>query len=311
MVSVSGLAISGTDAANYTVDGSASAAIGIVDPKALTVTPNAVSTTYTAMTLDNGAYSDNTANYAISGLASGENVASAGITLSGILAFNGSPTTVVRNAGSYAQALGTLTLTSAFGNYVVAFSNPVPNSYVINPAPLIIAAAENTKIYDKTTSSVVTPTASGLLGGDTITGLAQVFDTAPVGIGTKTISVSAYTANDGNGGKNYAVTTTSHWGSIIAKGANLSGFDLSNQNLFGDNLGGYNLSGANAAGAIFQNVNLSNGNLKNVNFTNTNLQGANLKGANIRGAIFTGANLSGATWTNGKICQTGSIGTCN
>src|SRR5207245_1828284 len=50
-----------------------------------------------------------------------------------------------------------------------------------------------------------TPTTSGLQGSDTVTGLAETYDTKNAGTG-KTLSVSAYTVNDGNSGGNYIVT---------------------------------------------------------------------------------------------------------
>ena len=50
------------------------------------------------------------------------------------------------------------------------------------------------------------PTVGTLYGTDSVTGLAQAFDTKHVGTG-KTLSVSAYVVNDGNGGNNYVVTT--------------------------------------------------------------------------------------------------------
>ena len=46
---------------------------------------------------------------------------------------------------------------------------------------------------------------SGLVGNDTVTGLAEAYSNANAGSG-KTLSVSAYTISDGNGGNNYTVT---------------------------------------------------------------------------------------------------------
>src|SRR5205823_12987209 len=92
----------------------------------LTVTPNAVSTTYSGVALNNATYSDNTANYSITGFQNGETISSAGVTLSGSMAFSGSTSTTVKNVGSYAQAVGTLALSSTANNYVMSFSNPTP-----------------------------------------------------------------------------------------------------------------------------------------------------------------------------------------
>jgi hypothetical protein len=92
----------------------------------------------------------------------------------------------------------------ASGNYTVSFVNNT--SGVINNAPLTITAATNTKGYDGTTTALATPTTSGLIGGDTVTGLVETYDTKNVGTG-KTLSINAgFTVNDGFSGGNYTVT---------------------------------------------------------------------------------------------------------
>ena len=85
---------------------------------------------------------------------------------------------------------------------------------VIDQATLTITAAANTKTYDGTTSAAATPTASGLQGCDSVTGLAETYDTKNVGTG-KTLSVSAYTVNDGNNGNNYTVNTIASTAGVI------------------------------------------------------------------------------------------------
>jgi filamentous hemagglutinin family protein len=104
-----------------------------VVPAALTVTPHAVSTSFSGVALNNPAYSDDLGNYTIAGLQNGQSLASAGIALSGSMAFNGSTGTVVENPGTYTQGAGTLSLGSTNENYALTFSNPVPNDYVITP----------------------------------------------------------------------------------------------------------------------------------------------------------------------------------
>jgi hypothetical protein len=64
----------------------------------------------------------------------------------------------------------------------------------------------NTKTYDGDTSAAATPTVSGVQVGDSVTGLVETYVTKTAGTG-KTLSVSAYTVNDGNGGNNYTVST--------------------------------------------------------------------------------------------------------
>ena len=71
---------------------------------------------------------------------------------------------------------------------------------VINLASLTIAALTNTKPYDSTTSASGKPSVFGLLGSDTVTGLAEnnVFQHQRVGVRQNGEQVSAYTVNDGN-----------------------------------------------------------------------------------------------------------------
>ena len=85
----------------------------------------------------------------------------------------------------------------------------------ITPAPLAMTATSDTKVYDATTSSGKTPAYGTLYGGDTVTGLAQAFARKDVlGAGGSTLNVTAYTVNDGDGGKDYAVTTQGATGTI-------------------------------------------------------------------------------------------------
>lgn len=136
-----------------------------LSPATLTVTPNAVSTTYDGAALGNANYSDNTGNYTITGFQNGDTISSAGVTLSGSMAFNGSTSTTVENVGSYALTAGTLTLSSANGNYVMNFSNPSGNAYVITPATLTVTANSLTKTYGSA-DPTLTYSVSGLQGSD-------------------------------------------------------------------------------------------------------------------------------------------------
>ncbi len=88
---------------------------------------------------------------------------------------------------------------------------------VINQAALTITAVANSKNFDNTTTATAVPTVSGLQGGDTVTGLAEMYSN--IGPGSSIpLSVSAYTINDGNGGNNYAVTVAGNNNGFIATG---------------------------------------------------------------------------------------------
>src|SRR6266705_1968340 len=87
----------------------------------------------------------------------------------------------------------------------------------ISAKALTITAQTNNKTYDSTTAAAAVPVGVGLVGSDTVTGKAETYDTANAGVG-KTLSVSAYTVNDGNSGGNYTVTTVADLtGAISAK----------------------------------------------------------------------------------------------
>ena len=102
------------------------------------------------------------------------------------------------------------------GNYTVTTATNATG--VINKAALTFSAATNTKTYDATVSAPTAPTVSGLLGSDTATGLAEVYGTPKVGTNL-TLSVSAYTINDGNSGGNYTVSTLTNTTGVINKAA--------------------------------------------------------------------------------------------
>ncbi len=131
-----------------------------------------------------------------------------------------------RNAGTYTiscsgppaipgSAVGVTYLTPPMLslNYPASLGGPVTQgSLTINQASLTIMAAAETKTYDGTPSAPLTnpPAITGLQTqagyGDTVTGLAETYNTANAGSGL-TLSVSAYTIIDGNGGSNYITPT--------------------------------------------------------------------------------------------------------
>src|SRR5205085_2256469 len=89
------------------------------------------------------------------------------------------------------------------GNYTLQITTSTTAAN-ITPAPLTITAVTNTKTYDTGTSAGASPTVAGLLGSDTVTGLVEAYANPKAGT-SKTLTVTAYTVNDGNSGKNYSV----------------------------------------------------------------------------------------------------------
>ncbi len=57
-------------------------------------------------------------------------------------------------------------------------------------------------------------------------------------------------------------------------------------------------------------IDLSYSDLGGANLIGASLGRSTLYGANLSGAKIAGANFSGAQWTDGSICQRGSIGRC-
>ncbi len=104
-------------------------------------------------------------------------------------------------------------------NYDVTFVNA--DTGTITPAPIVISAVTDTKVYDGTTASSQAPTfqvtglaANTLFAGDTFTTLSEPFASKDVlGAGNSTLTVS-YVIDDGDGGADYSVTTETATGTI-------------------------------------------------------------------------------------------------
>jgi sugar lactone lactonase YvrE len=87
--------------------------------------------------------------------------------------------------------------------------------FTITSAPLTISAVTDSKTYDGGTVSSQTPTVGALFGTDTVTGLSQAFTSKDVlGTNGSTLVVTGYTVNDGDGGKDYTVSTQNASGAI-------------------------------------------------------------------------------------------------
>ena len=198
-VTVSGYDLTGADAGNYT----------LTQPTGLTADITAATLTITA-TANTKIYDGNTSAAAVptvSGLQGSD-------TVTGL-----AETYDTQNAGT-GKTLSVSSYTVNDGNsgnnYTV--STIASTTGVINAATLTITAAANTKTYDSSTSAAATPTISGLQGSDSVTGLAETYDTKNVGT-SKTLSVSAFTVNDGNSGNNYTVNTVASTAGVINQAA--------------------------------------------------------------------------------------------
>jgi filamentous hemagglutinin family protein len=158
-VTVSGVALSGADAGNYTLGSSTlSGAVGTILPKALTVTANDSSRLYGDA---NPAFR---ATY--NGFVSGEDSS----VLTQPLEFN-TAANQTSDAGMYSVTPGSATAS----NYSISF---VPGTLTVNPAPLLVTADDQTKTYGDTDPTLtVTVGGAGLRNGDILSGSL----TAPTG----------------------------------------------------------------------------------------------------------------------------------
>ena len=138
------------------------------------------------------------------------------------------------------------------GNY--AANSTATASAEISRAALTIAAVTDARVYDGTVTSAGVPTVGTLFGTDTVTGLAQTFDTRHVGTG-KTLSVSAYTVNDGNDGHNYMVAPVANQTGVITLLALVvNGVTANNKPFDGNTSATLNLGAAALAGVIAPDV---------------------------------------------------------
>jgi hypothetical protein len=136
----------------------------------------------------------------------------------------------------------------ASGNY--AANSTAAASADITAAPLSIAAVTDSRVYNGTVTSAGVPTVGGLFGTDTVTGLAQTFDTKNVGTG-KTLSVSSYIVNDGNGGHNYMVALLAdHTGAISPRALSVGGVTANNKPFDGNTSATLNLGAASLVGVL-------------------------------------------------------------
>ncbi|MEI7903005.1 MAG: glycine-rich domain-containing protein, partial [bacterium] len=196
-----------------------------VNKAALTVTPNPVSTIYNGTTLNNTTYSAATANYSITGFKNNETVSSAGVTLAGSLAFNGSTSTTVKDVGTYTQTAGTLALTA--NNYSMSFVNTTPNNYVITPKALTAVGTlvfPASKVYDGTMTATPSSGSAALQPAEA-TSSGNTSDGIPYTGNGDAVSLTGTAAYDYNS-KDVASATT-----ITESGLSLTGDGYGNYTL--------------------------------------------------------------------------------
>ena len=159
-VNVSGLAVSGADAGDYTVNGTASAAVGIIDPKALTIslvgTVEKIYDGTTTATLTAG-------NYQLGGVIAGDSVSLNDPT-------NGTYASKDVGTGLVVSVSGLALSGAAAGDYTIGSASGAIG--VIDPKALTAALTGTVeKTYDGTTSATLTAgnyLLSGVISGDSV-----------------------------------------------------------------------------------------------------------------------------------------------
>ncbi|NJS36058.1 MAG: hypothetical protein HC765_05850, partial [Brachymonas sp.] len=171
-----------------------------ITPAALTVTANNDSRTYNGTNYI-GVNNTGAAGVSYSGFVNSETTSSLG----GALTYGGSAQGS-RNAGTYQISASGLTANN--GNYTITY---VDGQLVTNKANAKLSASSDSRPYNGFAGSNAAPSAIGIVAGDSVT-LSQAFDSANAG--NRTLNISSYAINDGNGGNNYNVNLQSANGSI-------------------------------------------------------------------------------------------------
>ncbi|GAA0889280.1 YDG domain-containing protein [Rhodanobacter soli] len=206
----------------------------------LSVTTNDVTTTY------NGTAFSGSTDYTFGALNPSQWLPSSSIN-SGLLSGTANTTAPAINAGSYALDSG---LYSGQMGYDIMFTG---GALTINPAALTISSSDVSKTYDGTAAASGTLIISNgmLFGGDSLSGGSFSFADKNAGTG-KHVTVSGVTANDGNGGGNYAISYIDNITStILAKAiTSVAGLGAFNKIYDGNTSATLDLSGTLFAGII-------------------------------------------------------------
>ncbi|NJM43294.1 MAG: hypothetical protein HC858_03715, partial [Brachymonas sp.] len=171
-----------------------------ITPAALTVTANNDSRTYNG-TNYSGVNNTGGAGVSYSGFVNNETVN----VLGGSLTYGGTAQGS-RNAGTFSISASGLTANN--GNYTI---NYVDGQLVTNKTNATLSASSDSRQYNGFAGSNAAPSAIGIVAGDSVN-LSQAFDSANAG--NRTLSISSYAINDGNGGNNYNVNLQSASGTI-------------------------------------------------------------------------------------------------
>ncbi|MGK2742182.1 beta strand repeat-containing protein [Tepidicaulis sp. LMO-SS28] len=222
-VSVTGLALSGADASNYTLSPTASSSASIT-PAALTVTADALSKIY--------GQADPSLTFTHAGFVGGDNAS----------LFTGALSRAAGDdAGAYAINTGSL---SAGGNYTIVLSGA---DFTITPAALSVTANALSKIYGEA-DPTLTYSYSGLVNGDD----ASIFTGALSRAGGETVAGGPYSIGQGSlsAGGNYTVSFTGADFAITPRTLTITAADMEKQEGDTLNLVSYFVNGLVAGDSV-------------------------------------------------------------
>ena len=276
-VTATGLGLTGTDAANYTVNTTATATADIT-ARALTISATGVNKVYDSTTIATVTLSDNRA---------AGDVLTTGYT---------SAVFTDKNVGTAkAVSVSGLTLTGTdAGNYT--FNTTTSATANITTRAITVTAVTDTKAYDGTTSSAPTPTiTSGSLASGDTANFSQAFSSATVGTG-KTLIPSG-SVNDGNSGNNYTVTFANNTtGVISAKALTVSGVTASSKVYDGTTAATLNTASAALVG-------VTSGDTVTLNTVGASGAFADKNVGTAKAVTVSGLSLSGASAGNYTLTQ--------
>ena len=191
-VTTSGIAVSGSDSANYSANTVASTTANI-SKAALTVTAQAVSKTYDGTTSASG----NGAAGALAGAGAGESI-NAAATQAFLDRNAGTANKAVRASGLTIKDAGNLDVT---GNYVITYADNTAST--ISPAMLAVTANRASRLYGAA-NPALSGNVSGFVNTDTLanatTGTETFTSTASAAsnVGNYSVTGAGLTANYGN-----------------------------------------------------------------------------------------------------------------
>ncbi|MCK9417911.1 MAG: YDG domain-containing protein [Nitrospirae bacterium] len=211
-VNVTGIAISGTDAGNYTLASTTASTTASITAKTLTVTATAVTKVYDGTSTATVTYGDN-------------RVAGDSLTITGTAVFTNKNV----GTGKTVSVTGIAISGTDAINYTLA-ANMASTIADITVHSLTVNASAANKVYDGTTTATVTLSDDRVSGDNlTITRTSATFADKNIGTG-KTVSVSGISVSGSDAG-NYALaaTTVNATANITAKNLTVTGMSAGNK----------------------------------------------------------------------------------